>query len=55
MTLRTGIMMLKIQLLNTGINFKIDYNRKDLFKIAMIFQNIIVFTVSNKCSFHEHK
>ncbi len=47
MTLKTGVMMLKIQLRITRINYilKMYSHRKQLFEIAKIFHNITVFTV----------
>ncbi len=46
MTLKTGVMMLKIQLYITGINyFIIEKNRKQLFKLVIIFHYIASFTV----------
>ncbi len=45
-TLKTGVMMLKIQLYITGINyFIIEKNRKQLFKLVIIFHYIASFTV----------
>jgi len=40
-TLKTGVMMLKIQLCIKVINYILKY----MFKIVIIFHNIIAFTV----------
>jgi len=49
--------MLKIQLCHhrNKLHFKIYSNRNRLFEIVIIFHNISVFTVINKCSLGEHK
>ncbi len=46
-TLETGVMMLKIQLYITGINYILKYIKKGkkLIQIVIIFQNISVFLV----------
>ncbi len=56
-TLKTGVMMLKIQLRITGIHFVFKYIKinKVLFYIANIFHNLIVFNVLNICSFEKQK
>ncbi len=44
MTLKTGVMMLKIQLCFTGINYILKYVKiENLFSIAIIFHKITFF------------
>ncbi len=42
----------KFSFVTTGINYILKYikNRKLLFDIVIVFYNITVFTVSNKCN-----
>jgi len=48
-TLKTGVMMLKIQLCHhrNKLHFKIYSNRKQLFLIVIIFHNITFFCFFN--------